>query len=108
MAGANMAAPSPRFAASWYDFAALASSFFFQGEDGIRADLVTGVQTCALPISIRLTIGHEHHPIRPASQSYRVSDRDSLAGDTIGDCAAFSGIGERQDWRSRHYGRNCR
>src|SRR5258708_19278538 len=26
--------------------------FFFQGEDGIRDDLVTGVQTCALPISI--------------------------------------------------------
>src|SRR5207247_7586348 len=24
--------------------------FFFQGEDGIRAPLVTGVQTCALPI----------------------------------------------------------
>src|SRR5207244_6117378 len=25
--------------------------FFFQAEDGIRDDLVTGVQTCALPIS---------------------------------------------------------
>src|SRR5207244_8172802 len=25
--------------------------FFFQAEDGIRGDLVTGVQTCALPIS---------------------------------------------------------
>ena len=24
--------------------------FFFQAEDGIRDDLVTGVQTCALPI----------------------------------------------------------
>src|SRR5258708_11592093 len=29
----------------WYFF------FFFQAEDGIRDDLVTGVQTCALPIS---------------------------------------------------------
>src|SRR5207244_7722236 len=28
--------------------------FFFQAEDGIRDDLVTGVQTCALPISERL------------------------------------------------------
>src|SRR5438552_6436228 len=28
--------------------------FFFQAEDGIRDDLVTGVQTCALPISDRL------------------------------------------------------
>src|SRR5207244_10163383 len=27
---------------------------FFQAEDGIRDDLVTGVQTCALPISISL------------------------------------------------------
>src|SRR5258708_13230729 len=28
------------------------SFFFFQAEDGIRDDLVTGVQTCALPISL--------------------------------------------------------
>src|SRR5438105_4366034 len=26
------------------------TEFFFQAEDGIRAPLVTGVQTCALPI----------------------------------------------------------
>src|SRR5205823_561243 len=26
--------------------------FFFQAEDGIRGKLVTGVQTCALPISV--------------------------------------------------------
>src|SRR5260364_444697 len=30
-----------------------AGIFFFQAEDGIREDLVTGVQTCALPISAR-------------------------------------------------------
>src|SRR5207248_3959614 len=28
--------------------------FFFQAEDGIRGRTVTGVQTCALPISTRL------------------------------------------------------
>src|SRR5882672_1930063 len=28
-----------------------ANFFFFQAEDGIRAHCVTGVQTCALPIS---------------------------------------------------------
>src|SRR5258708_9292916 len=28
--------------------------FFFQAEDGIRDDLVTGVQTCALPILLTL------------------------------------------------------
>src|SRR4030066_1462077 len=27
--------------------------FFFQAEDGIRDSSVTGVQTCALPISVR-------------------------------------------------------
>ena len=27
-------------------------NFFFQAEDGIRDRLVTGVQTCALPISV--------------------------------------------------------
>src|SRR5207244_7760195 len=32
--------------------ASYASFFFFQAEDGIRDDLVTGVQTCALPISL--------------------------------------------------------
>src|SRR5690606_41050583 len=30
----------------------LSTSFFFQAEDGIRDFHVTGVQTCALPISI--------------------------------------------------------
>src|SRR2546426_9148820 len=36
--------------------------FFFQAEDGIRDYKVTGVQTCALPISDRrvLRIGHIH------------------------------------------------
>ena len=29
--------------------------FFFQAEDGIRDRLVTGVQTCALPISVGRT-----------------------------------------------------
>src|SRR6266404_2227702 len=30
--------------------------FFFQAEDGIRDKLVTGVQTCALPIWIRVLV----------------------------------------------------
>src|SRR5574344_1776524 len=30
---------------------------FFQAEDGIRDDLVTGVQTCALPIFVKDRIG---------------------------------------------------
>src|SRR5438094_10524844 len=31
-------------------------SFFFQAEDGIRDRTVTGVQTCALPISPTVTV----------------------------------------------------
>ena len=35
--------------------------FFFQAEDGIRDRLVTGVQTCALPISVRAKQVNAHH-----------------------------------------------
>src|SRR5205823_4580158 len=35
---------------------ALVRFFFFQAKDGIRDKLVTGVQTCALPISISSTM----------------------------------------------------
>src|SRR6266700_6982250 len=38
--------------------------FFFQAEDGIRDFHVTGVQTCALPISV---------PRRPRSEARRVT-----------------------------------
>src|SRR5260370_18564525 len=38
--------------------------FFFQAEDGIRDSSVTGVQTCALPISVITT---EDTPARPLS-----------------------------------------
>src|SRR5947207_14235009 len=31
--------------------------FFFQAEDGIRDHCVTGVQTCALPISVKIVMG---------------------------------------------------
>src|SRR5207244_4778426 len=35
-----------------FTFLCILFFFFFQAEDGIRDDLVTGVQTCALPISL--------------------------------------------------------
>src|SRR6266487_5265012 len=43
-------------------------SFFFQEEDGIRYGRVTGVQTCALPISVsggRIYIGVSSHCDNP-------------------------------------------
>src|SRR5207244_6164617 len=36
------------------------SIFLFQAEDGIRDDLVTGVQTCALPICDMSSLSHEY------------------------------------------------
>src|SRR5258706_7887638 len=36
--------------------------FFFQAEDGIRDWSVTGVQTCALPISSNRNAPHRHPP----------------------------------------------
>src|SRR2546426_7250060 len=42
--------------------------FFFQAEDGIRDYKVTGVQTCALPISCRVEFPH-------MAQLYRELDR---------------------------------
>src|SRR2546430_8754073 len=42
--------------------------FFFQAEDGIRDLTVTGVQTCALPISRgRCSAGRSTRPPRPAA-----------------------------------------
>src|SRR5205823_11826128 len=45
--------------------------FFFQAEDGIRDKLVTGVQTCALPIS----------PLRSDERSNSMSSNEDLIND---------------------------
>src|SRR3989442_8102739 len=45
--GSEATMPATKFCASRLTF------FFFQAEDGIREADVTGVQTCALPISTR-------------------------------------------------------
>src|SRR5260370_1024799 len=54
-------------------------SFFFQAEDGIRDSSVTGVQTCALPISARAA-DRPHHG---RNRSGRI-DRWILVGDDVG------------------------
>src|SRR6266481_7661418 len=50
--------------------------FFFQAEDGIRDGTVTGVQTCALPISITMAreggIGIIHKNLPIAAQAREV------------------------------------
>src|SRR5207244_8401759 len=52
--------------------------FFFQAEDGIRDDLVTGVQTCALPISLAW-----HFPFSSAAAQQITSETLELRGRVI-------------------------
>src|SRR5258708_15537002 len=67
-------------AAMWVKRDELVSStqstcFFFQAEDGIRDDLVTGVQTCALPISDQELV--------PAPERDAVDDTDHRARERL-------------------------
>src|SRR5687767_15190276 len=49
--------------------------FFFEAEDGIRGKLVTGVQTCALPISgLRPDVANRAREEVPEEQCFGVSD----------------------------------
>src|SRR5271170_8280779 len=69
------------------------SIFFFQAEDGIRGPLVTGVQTCALPISMRISLGPRPEADthgRPASSAARSSAAGSAR---IGRVASGFGLG---------------
>src|SRR3990170_6049106 len=52
--------------------------FFFQAEDGIRDDLVTGVQTCALPICARGWLPGDEAADRTVRPRWR--DRRDRAG----------------------------
>src|SRR5438445_4054157 len=55
--------------------------FFFQAEDGIRDIGVTGVQTCALPISTASACSQLPVPrIHPAARPVRPRDRQLAAG----------------------------
>src|SRR2546429_7054064 len=49
--------------------------FFFQAEDGIRDVAVTGVQTCALPISINNCPLYHHFPQQTVGKTRRYRHR---------------------------------
>src|SRR5256884_2932262 len=86
--------------------------FFFQAEDGIRDVAVTGVQTCALPISDhRSRLGHYGGAVRPrrdgggdglrlvrGQQRVGVPDRDAGGGRA----------GRRRRSEERRVGKECR
>src|SRR6266496_5290705 len=86
--------------------------FFFQAEDGIRDLYVTGVQTCALPISERRLLLGDHlrsDEVPRGHLSRAVRDRPyaRLAGAVAGD-AARQGAEDRPAapgvHRARHAG----
>src|SRR5205823_8860321 len=53
---------------------ALIVFFFFQAEDGIRDKLVTGVQTCALPIFAGAGAEGSHAALRAGQHADRADD----------------------------------
>src|SRR3989441_9644738 len=74
--------------------------FFFQAEDGIRDKLVTGVQTCALPISlapIEERFGERVVPIEAWPAPGRGSE--SMGRDS----GLLSGLGWRGSLRSEEH-----
>src|SRR6266540_30282 len=70
----------------------VATSFFFLAEDGIRGRDVTGVQTCALPIYLR--VGRDRH-----RQEFVAVDGDVLRDRLRGDRSEERRVGK--ECRSR-------
>src|SRR5215217_91069 len=84
--------------------------FFFQAEDGIRDIGVTGVQTCALPISGCSTAATQAEPvtaqelIRPATSGGVVSDlpekEDEMSDPTTDEPGPEAGAGRVREAES--------
>src|SRR2546422_6632495 len=82
--------------------------FFFQAEDGIRDVAVTGVQTCALPISVALEaalLGRSDEEPDGAALVSQLHDLVVLDLDGIGQRVEFVG-GVRSE--ERRVGKECR
>src|SRR5258708_17696752 len=90
--------------------------FFFQAEDGIRDDLVTGVQTCALPISGAAgrrgrVLRGGGRPVRPGLPGQPAADRRGATGGRAGTAGRQRGDPGRGDDRrseERRVGKECR
>src|SRR5690606_40407929 len=83
--------------------------FFFQAEDGIRDFHVTGVQTCALPISIPL-ITVDPDPIsgtvRDLGGEPLIGVNIQIKGDSQGTTTDLNGVFDRSE--ERRVGKECR
>src|SRR5688572_6953793 len=64
--------------------------FFFQAEDGIRDLTVTGVQTCALPISTVILLAHDP---RRLDEAAALNVPLVLSGHTHGGQVVLPGLG---------------
>src|SRR2546430_5884352 len=78
--------------------ACCALSFFFQAEDGIRDLTVTGVQTCALPISLVASIS----PVHDAAIDVRLA---RPLGERIESPQQRAAVGTERDDGERRRGR---
>src|SRR5258708_27219089 len=84
--------------------------FFFQAEDGIRDDLVTGVQTCALPICdvaalvrCKLT-GHDFivkEPLQATDESCYITDGKKQASFSVRNGIYNAGCSGGHHWFPR-------
>src|SRR5256885_10105277 len=88
--------------------------FFFQAEDGIRDYKVTGVQTCALPISRTKTAacgaanrGFESHPARQLALS-RKESHFGLLPSVVRYYHRFFPDSLRERSEERRVGKECR
>src|SRR2546421_3959382 len=74
--------------------------FFFQAEDGIRDLIVTGVQTCALPIYERVLGGAQAEQGRvgafgevlPTGRTAQATDAPAFAGPAVGTKVALPAL----------------
>src|SRR5258706_16391729 len=69
-------------------------SFFFQAEDGIRDWSVTGVQTCALPISRSSCLTRLHRDLIPDAGSSEPTNKfqQPVSADHLSDLREQSGV----------------
>src|SRR5258708_11422861 len=87
--------------------------FFFQAEDGIRDDLVTGVQTCALPIYARVPRRvwgpHAHSPHREDMNKTAVTTLLLASlGTARADELVDRSVGSEARSEERRVGKECR
>src|SRR2546430_5544055 len=82
--------------------------FFFQAEDGIRDLTVTGVQTCALPISPRAATTKERGGAWLSRCGVGIRTAWSVCGLTLALWVALEGVYRVQRSEERRVGKECR